>query len=282
LVSGAARSATSPAVDVQSVPRFKQHRSRLSTGKGRQRNQHANTVDFAGSPCSAFIPKCRWLPFLVWCICGSRSPLLFLVELGAAISVASMAAPFLSGSPLAASVLLTVASICRLSWCSSSGGESAGCSRDPECARYPRVLRSRGTAASRTGPLPWPSQTGQPLLQEMNAHHGLVRKRRRPVLATGEAAAISAMSSRHGTTNSISSRNTALRVRQVLRFSPVLLVSAWLDCSATPALMPSGLHEVLNTIPKKARYSLHATSPECLMTNTPAKEGLHDPFWHVS
>ncbi len=42
----------------------------------------------------------------------------------------------------------------------------------------------------------------------------------RPVLATGEAVAIRETSSRHGTTSSISSRNTALRVRLVLRFSP--------------------------------------------------------------
>jgi len=42
----------------------------------------------------------------------------------------------------------------------------------------------------------------------------------RPVAATGEATAINATSSRHGTTNSISSRNTALRVRLVLKFSP--------------------------------------------------------------
>jgi hypothetical protein len=42
----------------------------------------------------------------------------------------------------------------------------------------------------------------------------------RPVLATGEAAAINATSSRYGTTSSISSRNTALRVRLALRFSP--------------------------------------------------------------
>ena len=42
----------------------------------------------------------------------------------------------------------------------------------------------------------------------------------RPVAATGEATAINATSSRQGTTSSISSRNTALRVRLVLRFSP--------------------------------------------------------------
>ncbi len=42
----------------------------------------------------------------------------------------------------------------------------------------------------------------------------------RPVAATGEATAINAPSSRHGTTSSISSKNTALRVRLVLKFSP--------------------------------------------------------------
>ena len=52
--------------------------------------------------------------FLVWCISGSRSPLLFLVELGAAISVASTTVPLLSSNPLAASVALTVARICKL------------------------------------------------------------------------------------------------------------------------------------------------------------------------
>jgi hypothetical protein len=41
----------------------------------------------------AFMPKCHWLPFFVWCISGSRSPVLFLVELGAAMSVASTTVP---------------------------------------------------------------------------------------------------------------------------------------------------------------------------------------------
>ena len=34
------------------------------------------------------MPKCHWLPFLVWCISGSRALLLFLVEDGAAMIVA--------------------------------------------------------------------------------------------------------------------------------------------------------------------------------------------------
>jgi hypothetical protein len=48
----------------------------------------------------AFIPKYYWLPFFVWCISGSRSPVLFFVELGAAISVASTTVPVFSSRPL--------------------------------------------------------------------------------------------------------------------------------------------------------------------------------------
>ena len=40
-----------------------------------------------------FMPKCHGLPFLVWCIGALRVPLLYLVELGAAISVASTTVP---------------------------------------------------------------------------------------------------------------------------------------------------------------------------------------------
>ena len=40
--------------------------------------------DCTSTPMCAFIPKYHWLPFLVWCISGSRSLLAFLVEEGAA------------------------------------------------------------------------------------------------------------------------------------------------------------------------------------------------------
>lgn len=40
-----------------------------------------------------FMPKCHCLPFLARCISGSRSPLWFLLELGVAISVASITVP---------------------------------------------------------------------------------------------------------------------------------------------------------------------------------------------
>jgi hypothetical protein len=45
------------------------------------------------TPTCAFIPKCRSLPFFDWYISGSRSLSRFLVDVGAAISVASTNAP---------------------------------------------------------------------------------------------------------------------------------------------------------------------------------------------
>ena len=32
------------------------------------------------NPMCAFIPKCHWYPFLIWCISGFRSPARFLVD----------------------------------------------------------------------------------------------------------------------------------------------------------------------------------------------------------
>ena len=52
----------------------------------------------------AFIPKYHWLPFLVWCISGSRCFSWFLVEGGAAISVASTNVPSRSNKPRARQV----------------------------------------------------------------------------------------------------------------------------------------------------------------------------------
>ncbi len=45
------------------------------------------------------MPKCHCLPLRVWCISGSRSPLLFLVDEGASISVASTMVPVPSFTP---------------------------------------------------------------------------------------------------------------------------------------------------------------------------------------
>jgi hypothetical protein len=48
---------------------------------------------FASIPMCAFSPKFHWLPFLVWCISGSRSPLAFLVDEGAWMMLASTIVP---------------------------------------------------------------------------------------------------------------------------------------------------------------------------------------------
>ena len=68
----------------------------------------------------AFMPKNHCWPFLLWRISGSRSPLAFLVELGAEISVASTTVPLRSINPLAPSSRLTVARIRSASLCFSS------------------------------------------------------------------------------------------------------------------------------------------------------------------
>lgn len=65
----------------------------------------------AFAPMCIFILKCHWLPFLVWRISGSRCPLRFLVEDGAAMIVASTTVPSFSINPLAARWLLMLAKI---------------------------------------------------------------------------------------------------------------------------------------------------------------------------
>ena len=47
------------------------------------------TPCFESTPMCAFSPKYHWLPFLVWCIAGSRWPVEFLVDEGAWMMVAS-------------------------------------------------------------------------------------------------------------------------------------------------------------------------------------------------
>ena len=69
------------------------------------------------APMGAFMSWRHWLPLLVWCISGSRVPVLFLVELGAAISVELTTVTCLSRRPLAVRVALTVAKIYKLRSC---------------------------------------------------------------------------------------------------------------------------------------------------------------------
>src|SRR5882672_8091951 len=72
------------------------------------------------TPTCAFIPKYHWLPFLVWCISGSRCCCWFLVEVGACRMVASTMVPVVIRTPWACRCRFTVPRICSPNWCASS------------------------------------------------------------------------------------------------------------------------------------------------------------------
>ena len=74
----------------------------------------------AAAPAGGVWARCRGLPVVVGCISGARCPSWFLVEVGAAIRVASTTVPCLSSKPLAISVALTVARIWTLRLFASS------------------------------------------------------------------------------------------------------------------------------------------------------------------
>jgi len=74
----------------------------------------------ASTPICAFNPKYHWLPFLVWCISGSRSPLAFFVEEGAWMMVASTIVPVAILIPLASRWMFTDSSIMPHRSCFSS------------------------------------------------------------------------------------------------------------------------------------------------------------------
>lgn len=66
------------------------------------------------------MPDYHALPFLLWCLSGSRTLPSFFMEVGAAISVASTTVPAFNCNPLVCSSALTVARICSVSlWRSS-------------------------------------------------------------------------------------------------------------------------------------------------------------------
>ena len=54
--------------------------------------------DCASTPMCAFIPKDHWLPFFVRCISGSRPPLRFFVDDGAAMRLAPRSSPSSTGA----------------------------------------------------------------------------------------------------------------------------------------------------------------------------------------
>ena len=68
----------------------------------------------------AFIPKCHWLPFFVWCISGSLALSLFFVEGGAAMIVASTMVPRDTFRPFASRYSHTRWNIRSPSACASS------------------------------------------------------------------------------------------------------------------------------------------------------------------
>src|SRR6476646_9347844 len=72
------------------------------------------------TPKCAFIPKYHWLPFLVWCISGSRAFSAFLVEDGALMIVASTIVPVATFSPFAARCRRTSSNSCWPRSCASS------------------------------------------------------------------------------------------------------------------------------------------------------------------
>src|SRR3954451_16977947 len=73
-----------------------------------------------GSVFRPLKPKYHWLPFLVWCISGSRAFSAFLVEDGALMIVASTIVPVATFSPFAARCRCTSSNSCWPRSCVSS------------------------------------------------------------------------------------------------------------------------------------------------------------------
>src|ERR1700730_10319704 len=72
------------------------------------------------TPMCAFSPKYHCLPFFVWCIAGSGSPLWFLVDQGAWTIVASTMVPVAMRMPFVSRCRFTASSICPPRSCFSS------------------------------------------------------------------------------------------------------------------------------------------------------------------
>jgi hypothetical protein len=223
----------------------------------------------------AFMPKYHWLPFLVWCISGSRSPLLFLVELGAAISVASTTVPLLSSRPLAASVALTVARICEAQVVSfeqvakPQDGALVGQVVFPgiqpgELAEQRHVVQRLFHGRVREV---------EPLLHEVNAQHGLHGKRWASALGARSwcVRRDQGTSSAQGTTRFISSRNSRLRVLLVSGSGPGPLAS-WLGFSQR--VSPSSTSSADLCRPSLTLTVASAIASEHAQAERPMREGI--------
>ena len=201
----------------------------------------ATTIDFAGSPCSAFIPKCHCFAFLVWCISGSRKPLSFLVELGAEISVASTTVPVLSIRPRSMNLALMVARICWPRPCSSSRcpKRKTVLFEQVSKAQDGALVRQTGDARIQVGKLAlqrdivqgfFHGRFGMPeeLLKQMNAQHYLNGKRRPAGLSCRRMRPNQRQQLRPWNYQIISSNNSRFRVRMVTSPNPMV---ARLICS---------------------------------------------------
>src|SRR5690554_4929803 len=115
-----------------------------------------------------FMPKCHSLPFLVWCISGSRLLVLFLVELGAEIMVASAMLPSRSIRPFFSTCLFTSL---------NSALPRPYCSR--KCRKVPHGLNLEQSIFHR--------RVAQVIeqLHAVDSQHGRQRIRRSSVLALG-------------------------------------------------------------------------------------------------
>ena len=216
------------------------------------------------------MPKYHWLPFLVWCISGSRSPEAFLVELGAAISVASTTVPALEHQALVAQQLVDAgAASARPSRVAPAGGETAGwCSRRAAAQDPSRCGRTRGTSARRAALLPSPGRSGRTTAA---GNECAASSRSQTAGARscpwGSAARSIAASADHGTTRSISSRNSRLRVFFVDRFSPrsacFIMGARSTRCKGQRA--GAAIGRLVQSFPRRRRIASTAPWSSCLM-----------------
>src|SRR5215831_10223492 len=174
------------------------------------------------TPKCPFIPKYHCCPFFVWCISGSRVPVAFLVDAGAAIMVASTIVPVLTVTPWARRCAATVSNTTGPSPCSSRRWRnlhtvvSSGTgSRPRSMPAKARIVRESYSASSTPG--------SERLNQCWRKYIRSMRSRPmggRPFPALGYTGSMRAQSSRPGTTRSISARNCARRVTFVYFSKP--------------------------------------------------------------
>ena len=159
------------------------------------------TPEATSTPICAFIPKCHWLPFLVWCISGSRALLLFLVEGGAAMIVASTMVPWRINRPRSSSIAPTSSNSARVRSCSSSQWRKFSTVVASGTARHRQI--DAGKAAQRLAIVERVLQrlVGQPvpLLQKVEPQHPLQPNRRPAALALRVERPQTSTSRAHGT-----------------------------------------------------------------------------------